>query len=117
MGDLLPLIVFGRIVTEAQYYEECRKNGKPAEFPSKPGAFALQSPYEFHVILVDDRCPAEFVNDAKGVANLSPTIKFVQHGDPRELHHEPALGLQLLLQAQATSYSGITRAYFSHGNH
>ena len=99
-GDMIPL-VFGAFITEEKYIEEAKIEGRDLEFPQFPGVFALSKPYEKLVCVMPVSCPSAYVNDAKGVDGAQPNIHFLQHDNPRELYHDPMLGLHLLLQAQA----------------
>lgn len=98
---MLPLTVWGRIVSEAVYDAEQRD--KPARGDvevQEPGQFALYSPYEGVILIIDERCPARYVNDASGVSGAEVNVDFMQYPDARELHYNREKGLQLLLQAR-----------------
>ena len=97
---MLPLLVWGTLTTEEKFIERAESKGESTEFPTSPGVFALNAPYETTVIVVSENCPARYVNDSKGL-NASPNIQFVQHKDPRELYYNSMKGMHLLLQAQA----------------
>ena len=45
-------------------------------------------------LVIDDRCPARFVNDSRGITN-KPNIHFMQHPDVRELLDKERLHLLL----------------------
>lgn len=96
---MLPLLVWGDFTTEEKFMEERAANNEEMQFPTSPGVFALQKPYEKVVCLMSANCPARYVNDCLGVAGTSPNIKIVQHDDPRQLQSDQSL--QLFLQAQA----------------
>jgi hypothetical protein len=99
---MLPLIVWGAIKSEQEYETALTTtSGVINPFPAKPGVFALSYPYEGMVLIVDKRCPAQYVNDSRGVANAAPNIVFEQNKKPRELFHDKMKGLHLLLQARA----------------
>lgn len=95
---MLPLIVWGRIVSEAVYERE--HEVKRASQEQEPGMFALDTPYEGVVLIIDERCPARYVNDAYGVHGAIVNVDFMQHPDARELHYNREKGLQLLLQGR-----------------
>lgn len=99
---MLPLLCFGVLTTEEKYIEQAKARNEPQEFPSIPGVFSLQPPYEKVVLILSDNCPARYVNDCRGVRGAKPNIMFVQHPDPRQLFHDNYKGIHLLLQAQCT---------------
>ena len=82
---MLPLIVWGKFRNERDYMGELEKKTGTGTFPSTPGVFSLRPPYETTIIVMDKRCPAQFVNDARGVKKQSYNIHFVQHEKPRDL--------------------------------
>lgn len=98
MGEFLPIIVWGRLVNEAAFDMELKEKGLP--YPANPGTFGLDSPYEGITLVIDERCPARYVNDAMGVAGAEVNVGFIQHKNPRELFYNKEKGLQLLLQAK-----------------
>jgi len=100
---MLPLLVFGKFSTEVKYLEVNEFENLPAAgtFPGIPGVFALRTPYENIVLMLDERCPARYVNDARGVTGAKYNIHFVQHASPRDLFYEKEL--HLLMQAQVTA--------------
>lgn len=99
---MLPLLVWGTFTTEQAYLETAKQEGRSEVFPSTPGVFALQRPYESIVCVVNGNCPARYINDAIGVPGATNNIKICQHTNPRELYFDAFKGLHLLLQAQAT---------------
>jgi hypothetical protein len=102
-GERMPIYVWGRIMSEQQYEQELIDQGKPAEFPASPGVFALSYPYEGTVLIMDERCPAKFINSHHGRgAQVLPNVKFEQHPKPLELSMDANMGLQMFLQAVMT---------------
>lgn len=95
-------MVWGAFKFLPEYEAELMRQNGVADLPASPGVFALRAPYEGIVLVIDERCPARFVNDAKGVADADYNIEFEQHPDPRELYHSKDKGMQLFLQAKAT---------------
>ena len=89
MGDLLPLSVWGQLMPLAAYKQEMKERGE-----SKLNCFELGPPYAGMALVIDDRCPARFVNDSRGITN-KPNIHFMQHPDVRELLDKERLHLLL----------------------
>jgi hypothetical protein len=109
--------VWGTFRNEHDYTRELKMKTGVTAFPDKPGVFALQYPYEGTLIVIDKRCPAQFVNDAKGVNGASNNIEFPQHQNPRMLAFDKMKGLQLLLQARVIKdIAAGEQLFFSYGD-
>ncbi len=93
--------MWGAIKSESQYAKELFDQCGKSTFPPIPGVFALRNAYEGTIIVIDPRCPARFVNDAKGT-DYENNVHFTMNNSPRDLHFDGTKGLQMLLQAQAT---------------
>ena len=101
-GEELPLFVWGRLLSEKELRAERKLLGLNPTFPDKPGVFALSYPYEGMVCEVDQRCPAQFVNDSRGVRGAQANVKVVQVTEAELLNLlDPTKGFQMLLQFQA----------------
>jgi hypothetical protein len=98
---LLPLFAWGTIASEQEYGNFLYNEQGNVEFPAEPGVMALSFPYEGMVIALDPRCPARYVNDAKGVPNAEPNVVFEMNPHPNELL-DGSKGLQMLVQAKTT---------------
>ena len=89
---MLPVSVWGKLMPLSAYREEVKaKGGGPLN------CFELEPPYTGMALVIDDRCPARFVNDSRGIAS-KPNIQFKQHPNLRQLHDGERL--HLLLQAR-----------------
>ena len=93
-GDLLPIFIWGTLA-----HGDALKKISP-EKQKSPGAFALSQPYAWMVVIVDDRCPAGKMNDARDT-KLSVNVAWKQYEQVRELLSEGMA--HVLIQAYAVA--------------
>ena len=70
-GDILPVFVWGKFKPKVEV------DAMPKDQLKSPGAFQLKSPYLWQAVLLDERCPAGKVNDARGTGksvNIGHTL-------------------------------------------
>jgi hypothetical protein len=87
------------------------------DFPDKPGVFALPQPYLGMCVALDTRCPAQYVNDCKGLpGNPKANINFFMHPAPITLL-DGSKGLQMMLQARTLCEIAVgEQLFYSYGD-
>ena len=94
------MYLWGGINTLEEYEESLYETTGSREIPTTPGAVAFPDIYHKSVVVIDPRCPARYVNDARGT-KLQNNIVFELVPDVRKTCLDHNKGAHLILQAQA----------------
>ena len=86
--------------TLEEYEESLYETTGSREIPTTPGAVAFPDIYHKSVVVIDPRCPARYVNDARGT-KLQNNIVFELVPDVRKTCLDHNKGAHLILQARA----------------
>jgi hypothetical protein len=105
-GEHLPIAWWGDFRQEEEYKHFLENKFNSSEYPREPGVVSLGFPYEGYLLIIDERCPARYVNCVHGRVDsngkpLKANVVIEMNPNPFELANNPVKGLQMMLIAKA----------------